>query len=54
MLSRSPAKSLTALERLCMYLQGVDSVYDLVWAEGVPDADGNKRPVTYGDVFPPE
>jgi glycyl-tRNA synthetase alpha chain len=21
------------LERLCMYLQGVDSVYDLVWAE---------------------
>jgi glycyl-tRNA synthetase alpha chain len=39
------------LERLCMYLQGVDSVYDLVWAEGVPDADGNKRPVTYGDVF---
>jgi glycyl-tRNA synthetase alpha chain len=42
------------LERLCMYLQGVDSVYDLVWAEGVPDADGNKRPVTYGDVFPPE
>ena len=39
------------LERLCMYLQGADSVYDLIWAEGVPDADGNKRPVTYGDVF---
>lgn len=39
------------LERLCMYLQGVDSVYDLVWSEGVPDADGKKQPVTYGDVF---
>ncbi|MCC2638566.1 MAG: glyQ [Moraxellaceae bacterium] len=39
------------LERLCMYLQGVDSVYDLVWSKGVPDAEGNTRPVTYGDVF---
>lgn len=29
------------LERLAMYLQGVDSVYDLVWSEGV----------SYGDVF---
>lgn len=29
------------LERLAMYLQGVDSVYDLVWVEGV----------SYGDVF---
>ena len=29
------------LERLAMYLQGVDSVYDLVWTEGL----------TYGDVF---
>ena len=29
------------LERLAMYLQGVDSVFDLVWVEGV----------TYGDVF---
>lgn len=28
-----------------MYLQGVDSIYDLVWAEG-PDGV-----VTYGDVF---
>ena len=29
------------LERLAMYLQGVDSMYDLVWTEGV----------TYGDVY---
>ncbi|MFZ5653860.1 MAG: glycine--tRNA ligase subunit alpha [Pseudomonadota bacterium] len=34
------------LERLAMYLQGVDSIFDLVWARG---PDGN--PVTYGDVF---
>jgi glycyl-tRNA synthetase alpha chain len=33
------------LERIAMYLQGVDSLYDLVWAEG-PDGA-----VTYGDVF---
>ncbi|MEM7293691.1 MAG: glycine--tRNA ligase subunit alpha [Pseudomonadota bacterium] len=33
------------IERLAMYLQGVDSIYDLVWAQGT---DG---PVTYGDVF---
>jgi glycyl-tRNA synthetase alpha chain len=33
------------LERLAMYIQGVDSVYDLVWAE-TPNGD-----VTYGDVF---
>lgn len=33
------------LERIAMYLQGVDSIYDLVWAEG-PDGI-----VTYGDVF---
>ncbi len=33
------------LERLAMYLQDVDSVYDLVWAE-TP-----QRTVTYGDVF---
>ncbi len=29
------------LERLAMYLQGVDRVYDLTWVEGV----------SYGDVF---
>jgi glycyl-tRNA synthetase alpha chain len=33
------------LERIAMYLQAVDSIYDLVWAHG-PDGD-----VTYGDVF---
>lgn len=33
------------LERLAMYIQGVDSVYDLVWA------DGEFGRITYGDVF---
>ena len=33
------------LERIAMYLQGVDSVYDLVWTEGPNGV------VTYGDVF---
>jgi glycyl-tRNA synthetase alpha chain len=33
------------LERIAMYLQSVDSIYDLVWAHG-PQGD-----VTYGDVF---
>lgn len=33
------------LERLAMYIQGVDSVYDLVWT------DGEFGRVTYGDVF---
>jgi len=33
------------IERIAMYLQGVDSIYDIVWAEG-PDGI-----VTYGDVF---
>ncbi|MEM1413227.1 MAG: glycine--tRNA ligase subunit alpha, partial [Pseudomonadota bacterium] len=32
-------------ERLAMYLQGVDNVYDLVWTES------NGRKVTYGEVF---
>ncbi|HUH89431.1 MAG TPA: glycine--tRNA ligase subunit alpha [Lysobacter sp.] len=34
------------LERLCMYLQGVDNVFDLVWTHG-PDGS----PVTYRDVY---
>lgn len=34
------------LERIAMYLQEVDSIYDLVWCYG---PDGNA--VTYGDVF---
>ena len=33
------------VERIAMYLQGVDSIYDLVWA------DGPAGRVTYGDVF---
>ncbi|MCL2919946.1 glycine--tRNA ligase subunit alpha [Shewanella litorisediminis] len=33
------------LERLAMYIQGVDSVYDLVWT------DGPMGRITYGDVF---
>jgi glycyl-tRNA synthetase alpha chain len=33
------------IERIAMYLQGVDSIYDLVWARGPAGA------VTYGDVF---
>jgi len=33
------------LERIAMYLQGVDSIYDLIWANG-PEGE-----VTYGDVF---
>jgi len=35
------------LERLAMYIQGVDSVYDLVWARE-PDTGAV---TTYGDVF---
>ncbi len=33
------------LERLAMYLQGVESIFDIVWA------DGPLGRVTYGDVF---
>jgi tetrameric-type glycyl-tRNA synthetase alpha subunit len=33
------------LERIAMYLQGVDSVYDLCWT------DGPAGVITYGDVF---
>lgn len=33
------------LERIAMYLQGVDSIYALVWTDS---ADG---PISYGDVF---
>ena len=39
------------LERIAMYLQGVDSIYDLVWSEGAENPDGTRTPVTYGDVF---
>jgi glycyl-tRNA synthetase alpha chain len=33
------------IERIAMYLQGVDSIYDLIWSNG-PAGE-----VTYGDVF---
>lgn len=33
------------IERIAMYLQGVDSLYDLVWA------NGPQGPVSYRDVF---
>jgi len=33
------------LERLAMYLQGVESIFDIVWT------DGPQGRVTYGDVF---
>lgn len=39
------------LERLAMYLQGVNSVYDLVWAKGPNAPNGQQQVVTYGDVF---
>lgn len=41
-----PAEITYGLERLAMYIQGVDSVYDLTWVEG---PDGERY--TYGDVF---
>lgn len=34
------------LERVAMYLQNVESVYDLIWTY-----DLNNNPITYGDVF---
>jgi glycyl-tRNA synthetase alpha chain len=41
-----PAEITYGLERLAMYIQGVDSVYDIVWSRG---EDG--LVFTYGDVF---
>lgn len=41
-----PAEITYGLERLTMYIQGVDSVYDIVWSRG---SDGSV--FTYGDVF---
>ncbi|MGC9185413.1 MAG: glycine--tRNA ligase subunit alpha [Thiomonas sp.] len=37
------------LERLAMYLQGVQSVYDLVWTE--TEVAGKRTLLKYGDVF---
>jgi glycyl-tRNA synthetase alpha chain len=36
-------------ERLAMYLQGVDSVFDLVWSRW--EEGGEEHVITYGDVF---
>jgi len=38
------------LERLAMYLQGVENVFDLVWTE-FKDAAGRTQRITYRDVF---
>ncbi len=37
------------LERLAMYLQGVENVFDLVWTER--EEGGRKRRLTYRDVY---
>ena len=37
------------LERIAMYLQGVDNVFDLVWSQW--QEDGETRTITYGDVY---
>ncbi|MCM1511975.1 MAG: glycine--tRNA ligase subunit alpha [Oxalobacter formigenes] len=37
------------LERLAMYLQGVENVYDLIWTEW--EDRGIRKSLTYGDVF---
>ena len=41
-----PVEITYGLERLAMYVQGVNSVYDLVWSY-LPDG----TPMTYGEVF---
>ena len=41
-----PVEITYGLERIAMYIQGVDSVYDLVWTRS---ADGHA--FTYGDVY---
>jgi glycyl-tRNA synthetase alpha chain len=38
------------LERLAMYLQGVENVFDLEWTEWT-DPSGHKQRLTYRDVF---
>ncbi|MDQ6962955.1 MAG: glycine--tRNA ligase subunit alpha [Mariprofundaceae bacterium] len=45
-LSRTPGEITYGLERLAMYIQGVENVYDLVWVE-TPEGEQIK----YGDVF---
>ena len=42
-----PVELTYGLERLAMFIQGIDNVYDLDW-DGVPKDEGGK---TYGDIF---
>ncbi|MGB0803622.1 MAG: glycine--tRNA ligase subunit alpha, partial [Candidatus Puniceispirillaceae bacterium] len=42
-----PLELTYGLERLAMFIQGIDNVYDLDW-DGVPGEQGGKR---YGDIF---
>ena len=42
-----PLELTYGLERLAMFIQGVDNVYDLDW-DGVPTSEGGKA---YGDIF---
>ena len=42
-----PLELTYGLERLAMFIQGVENVYDLDW-DGVPAAEGGK---SYGDIF---
>ena len=42
-----PVELTYGLERLAMFIQGVDNVYDLDW-DGVPKDEGGK---VYGDIF---
>ena len=42
-----PLELTYGLERLAMFIQGVDNVYDIDW-DGVPASEGGK---TYGDIF---
>lgn len=37
------------IERLAMYLQGIENVYDLIWTRW--NDNGVERTLTYGDVF---
>ena len=46
-LDETPAELTYGLERLAMYLQGVDNVYDLVWV----GERGQPGCITYGDVY---
>ena len=45
-LSRTPGEITYGLERLAMYLQGVENVFDLTWVNGM-----NGGSVSYDDVF---